>query len=285
MIPHGRPRRKAFTLVEIMVAMAVFSIVLAAIYSTWTAILRSSKTGLDAVAQVQRERMAIRTLEEALLCARSFALDVNHYTFLAENGDDATLSFVAKLPDSFPRGGRFGDFDVRRVTFSLERSQDFGRNLVLRQNPILMDLDEDEIQHPVVLARNVKEFKMQFWDMRLGDWIDEWQQTNQLPRLVAINLSIGAADPRVSGGEIEISRVVALPSIMVPQALQAPIIPAIPAVPPGGTGAVPGQPGVVPGQPGVVPGQPGTMPPGYQGNPLPTVPISPLPGRGGGTPR
>ncbi len=274
----ARIRSTAFTLVEIMVAMAVFSIVLAAIYSTWTAILRSSKTGLDAVAQVQRERMAIRTLEEALLCARSFAVDVNHYTFLAENGDDATLSFVAQLPDSFPRGGRFGDFNVRRVTFSLERSEDFGRNLVLRQNPILMDLDQDEIEHPVVLARNVKELRMQFWDTRLGDWIDEWQQTNQLPRLVAISLTIGAADPRVSGGEVEITRVVAMPSIMVPQAFQAPMLPAIPAMPPGG-------PGVVPGQPGTVPGQPGTTPPGYQGTPLPTVPINPVPGRGGGTPR
>ncbi len=274
----ARIRSTAFTLVEIMVAMAVFSIVLAAIYSTWTAILRSSKTGLDAVAQVQRERMAIRTLEEALLCARSFAVDVNHYTFLAENGDDATLSLVAQLPDSFPRGGRFGDFNVRRVTFSLERSEDFGRNLVLRQNPILMDLDQDEIEHPVVLARNVKELRMQFWDTRLGDWIDEWQQTNQLPRLVAISLTIGAADPRVSGGEVEITRVVAMPSIMVPQAFQAPMLPAIPAMPPGG-------PGVVPGQPGTVPGQPGTTPPGYQGTPLPTVPINPVPGRGGGTPR
>ncbi len=267
----ANPRSSAFTLVEILVAMAIFSIVLAAIYSTWTAIVRSSKVGLDAVAQVQRERMAMRTLEEALLSARSFAVDVNHYTFLAENGDDAMLSFVARLPDSFPRAGRFGDFDVRRVTFTVEHSPDFGRNLVLRQNPILMEPDADEMEHPVVLARDVRELKMEFWDPRLADWLDEWTQTNQLPRLVALTLRVGNGNPLVAGGETEINRVVAIPSIMVPQAWQAPALPAPMPVNPRPLDL----PGIAPGQPGA------TTPPGYQGPAIPTVPFNPPANQGG----
>jgi prepilin-type N-terminal cleavage/methylation domain-containing protein len=69
--------RLAFTLIEIMIAMGIFSLVLAAIYTTWTAILRASKVGSDAAASVQRARIAIRTLEESLGSVQSFALNPN----------------------------------------------------------------------------------------------------------------------------------------------------------------------------------------------------------------
>ena len=79
--------------------------------------------------------------------------------------------------------------------FSLENSQNGGRQLVLRQTPILMDMDEDEQQHPIVLAKDVKEFSFEFWDLRKGDWVDEWTQTNQLPKLVRFTLRFGSSDP------------------------------------------------------------------------------------------
>jgi type II secretion system protein J len=213
-------RPPAFTLVEILVAIATLGVVLAAIYSSWTAILRASKVGLEAAAQVQRERIASRTVEEALGTTRSFAADSRHYAFLAENGEDAKLSFVAHLPQSFPRGGRFGDFCVRRVEFSLESAPNWGRQLVLRQTPILMDMDEDEHQHPIVLARDVKKFAFEFWDRQKGDWVDDWLQTNQLPQLVRFTLVFGSSDPTKSRIESQITRVTALPSIMVPANVQ-----------------------------------------------------------------
>ena len=51
---RNQSRRRAFTLVEIMIAIAILSVVVAAINSTWILILRASKTGLEAAAQVQR---------------------------------------------------------------------------------------------------------------------------------------------------------------------------------------------------------------------------------------
>ena len=76
----------AFTLVEIMIAIGIFSMVLAAIYSSWTAILRASKTGLDAAASAQRARITIRVLEDSLGSAQSFAANLPYYYFDAENG-------------------------------------------------------------------------------------------------------------------------------------------------------------------------------------------------------
>jgi len=268
-----RGAKAGFTLVEILVAIGIFSMVLAAIYSTWTAILRSRKVGLDAAAAVQRARITGRTIEETLGSVQSFAANNNYYAFVAENGSDATLSFVSRLSPSFPRSGKFAGLDVRRVTFSLESSPDGARQLVLRQTPLLMEMDKDEKNYPLVLAKNVKEFKTEFWDTRLQDWIDEWKQTNQIPALVKVTLKL--ADTAFSSQVRQaVTRIVSLPSVMVQPIWQVPrILP--------GVGA-PGQPGGQPGMPGV-PGAPGSPLPGTPGMiPSPMVPGAP---RGGIVPQ
>lgn len=243
-----RRQRAAFTLVEVMIAITILSLIVAAIYSTWTAILRASKTGKDVAAAVQRARIAVRVLEDSLSSARCFVANQAYYGFVAENGSDATLSFVARLASSFPRSGKFGDLDVRRVTFSVESGRDGTRQLVLRQVPLLMEPDIDEKEHPIVLARNVREFSMQFWDARANDWIDDWKQTNQIPKLVTFTLR-AALNPNSTALE-EISRTVSIPAIAVMPFWQSPRLPGMPGMPPPG-----GTPGVVPpgGTPGVVP--------------------------------
>jgi type II secretion system protein J len=215
------PGRGGFTLVEILVAIGIFSMVLAAIYSTWTAILRSSKVGLEAAAAVQRARIAGRTIEETLGSVQSFALNQSYYSFVSENGSEAMLSFVSRLSPSFPRSGKFAGLDVRRVTFSVDPGKDGGRDLVLRQTPLLMDMDKDEKNYPLVLAKNVKEFKTEFWDTRTQDWIDEWKQTNQIPVLVKVTLKLSdnAYSTQVRQ---QVTRIISLPSVTVQPGWQAP---------------------------------------------------------------
>jgi type II secretion system protein J len=248
---------QAFTLVEILIAIGIFSMVLAAIYSTWTAILRASKVGLEAAAAVQRARITGRTIEETLGSVQSFALNQAYYSFVSENGSEATLSFVSRLSPSFPRSGKFAGLDVRRVTFSLESSHDGGRQLVLRQTPLLMEMDKDEKNYPLVLAKNVKEFKTEFWDDRHQEWIDEWKQTNQIPVLVRVSLKL--ADNQYSSQvRQQVTRIVSLPSVTVQPGWQAPRQQPGPGTP--GTPGTPSNPGA--GSPGVlpspvVPGNPG----------------------------
>ena len=227
-------RPTGFTLVEVMIAIGILALVIASIYSTWTAILRASKSGQTAAAAVQRTRIVVRLLEDSLSSAQSFGANPGYYGFMAENGDEASLSFVARLSQAFPRGGRFGDLDVRRVTFSVQPGSDGGRNLVLRQVPLVMETDEDESEHPIVLSKNVKEFSMEFWDSRLNDWVDEWKQTNQLPRLVMFTLRLADTARPLSPVE-EISRIVSIPSVTVQPMWQMPRMPGAGALPPGTT--------------------------------------------------
>jgi prepilin-type N-terminal cleavage/methylation domain-containing protein len=220
----ARIQNRAFTIIEIMVSMVIMGLIVAAVYSSWMCIVRGSQTGLRATAAIQRSRIAIRTLEDALWCARLFAADYQYYGFVAENGEDAQLSFVARLPPSFPRSGRFGNFDVRRVTFSLERSPDGGRELVLRQQPILTDMEIDEKEHPIVLAKNVSSFRLAFRGVpsASADWLDEWVYTNQLPREVEVILELGGNDQYSRRVEKVVLLRVALPAVTVQPTWQAP---------------------------------------------------------------
>jgi prepilin-type N-terminal cleavage/methylation domain-containing protein len=216
------PGRRAFTLIEIMLAIMVFSIVLAAIYSTWILLLRSTKVAQEAAAQVQRQRMAIRAIEDSLMCIESFQGSLSYYTFIVQNGDSPALSFVAHLPADFLRNGRFGDFNERRLTFTVEAGPDSENDLVLRQSPILMDMDEDEQNFPLVLARNVKSFTVECWDTNALDWTDEWDDTNSIPPMLRVTLALGGKKNDSGSGapELDITRVISIPSSMVPTVLQ-----------------------------------------------------------------
>ena len=222
-----RSFRRAFTLIEIMIAIAIFSIVLAAIYSTWGAIMRATQVAQDVAAQAQRQRITLRTIEDSLMAVQSFQASPRYYSFVVESEGAPVLSFTARVPEIFPRNGKFinpntgRDFNLRRLTYTLEAGNDGQKNLVLRQNPVLMDLDQDEQQFPLVLARNVRKFEVECWDTNKLEWATEWLNTNAIPKLLRVNLVLGGNT--VAGGsapDVSVARVFSLPSQMMPAGVQ-----------------------------------------------------------------
>ena len=223
-LPALNPRRFAFTLIEVMIAISIFSVVLGTIYSTWLLIMRASRVTQVVAAQVQRQRVAIRTIEEGLTSIQSFQASMKYYSFIVENGGTPVLSFTARVPDGFPRNGKFGDFDVRRLTFSLQPADNSENDLVLRQKPILMDMDEDEQKFPLVLARNVQRFAVECWDTNTADWVNEWDDTNSIPPLIRVTLVLGGNknnDNLAGNAPVRaITRVIAVPSQTLPAVVQ-----------------------------------------------------------------
>jgi len=207
----------AFTLLELMLAIVIFSGVVAAIYSTWTAILRGSQSALSAAAEAQRRRIAVTTLEEALASVQMFPANPHHYAFLADTeGENAALSLVARLPQSYPRAGRFGDLLVRRLWFQVEPDATGVNALVLRQRPLLALQDVDEEENPLVLARNVALFHLEFWGPRSREWEPEWLSSNQLPRLVRFSLAFEEPGRHGVDPASVVTRVVDLPIQGIP---------------------------------------------------------------------
>jgi prepilin-type N-terminal cleavage/methylation domain-containing protein len=226
----GNRQCPGFTLIEIMIAMAVFSIVLAAIYNTWGAIMRSTQVAQDVAAQAQRQRVALRTIEDSLMAVQSFQASPVYYSFVVENEEASLLSFTARVPEIFPRNGKFfdpktgRDFNLRRLTFSLEADKDAhdgSKALVLRQNPVLMDMDQDELDNPLKLARNVRKFEVDCWDTNKLEWASEWLNTNAVPTMLRVRLVLGGNTVAgASAPEMSVARMFSLPSQTMPAGVQ-----------------------------------------------------------------
>jgi prepilin-type N-terminal cleavage/methylation domain-containing protein len=218
-----KSRRRAFTLVEVMIALMIFSGVIIAIYAAWSSILRCTKVGHAAAVEVQRDRIAVRSLEEALFGIQMFQENIRYYSFLADTSSEfAGLSFVSRLPESYPRNGDFEDQPLRRVTFTVEPSKDGRKALMLRQAPVLFESNPEEEERPLMLARDVKLFTVEFWGPRSTDWEPDWLYTNQLPRLVRFAVAFGSGDRKNAAPADVITRVVTLGSVAVPIGMQHP---------------------------------------------------------------
>ena len=94
-------------------------------------------------------------------------------------------------------------------------------DLVLRQTPALMDMDPDERQTPLVLARDVRKFTVECWDTTNMDWVDVWDSTNSIPAMVRINLALGGnAGAGNAAPGFAVTRLIAIPSVTLPSILQ-----------------------------------------------------------------
>jgi type II secretion system protein J len=226
----SQKRKRGFTLIEIMLSLAIFTLLTAALYASWVLVIRAMTVGKGKAAQLQRERIAMRTLEDSLTCIQSHQASIDYYLFDVQNGDSPDLSFTAYLPDNFPRSGEFidnnnpnglaMDFHMRRVDFSLQADESGqGKDLVLRQNPVLMDMSASEKNTPLILARNVSAFLIECWDTNTMAWDTTWDSTNIIPTLVRVTLAFGDG----SSGPVEVvTREVSFPSTTMPTMVQTP---------------------------------------------------------------
>ena len=234
----------AFTLVEVLLAMGIFAFVLTAIYSSWSSVMRGTRSAQVAAAAVQRSRVAVRAVEEALLTAQIFNGNPQHYWFVADTkGEFGSLDMVSRLPDTFPGSGMYGEQMLRHVTFTVERSDDGENQLILRQWPLLMPVNRggpDCKPYTIVLGRFVDLFKLDFFDFEKKEWIDEWKYTNQFPKLVRVAVGMSnKKDLPVEDHEI-ITRIIAPAAMMVPREFQMPG--GMPGAPPPPQPGQPGQP-------------------------------------------
>jgi type II secretory pathway pseudopilin PulG len=234
-----RPLADAFTIVEMMIAIGILAAVFAAVYSCWSAVSRGTQIGLKAAAEAHREHMTHRLLEEALMSAVMHQANQRYYSFVADTTTEfASLSFVSRVPPSFPGSGVFGKLNLRRLSFYVAPDTNGVACLYMSQMPML--LITNDLQEPYVLklASGVSEFRVNFWNggapgapgaagasgapavasLAGEEWTDEWTTTNRLPRLIQylITTKIGAGSQDLSVK----SGVVNVPSMSIPPVYQ-----------------------------------------------------------------
>ena len=206
----------AFTLIEVLIALSIFAMIITGIYSSWSGIHRATRIGLEASADAQRKRIAMRALEQSLGSVKYFLANETNYTFIAEGSGDSTyLSFVSHLPETFPRSALFEYQPMRRVNFSVEPGTNGLGRPVLRQQPFLYEANIDDAENPLVLANDVVAFNVKFLPDGAEEWEEEWLYTNELPVMAHVSLSF-----RHGESVYENHKLIALASSAVPAEFQ-----------------------------------------------------------------
>ncbi|MDC0050770.1 prepilin-type N-terminal cleavage/methylation domain-containing protein [Verrucomicrobia bacterium] len=224
-----KKRAGGFTLVEAIVAVSILGMVSFMVFKSLLSVMGATKMGAEAADQVQRERVAIKTVEVGLRGMVYYEQNQDMYALNMDliDQDYPYFSFVARVPPDFIGSREFKGQALRRLSFFVD-DVDESRALVLEQSHV-MRAPQGEDPVPVVrsiLAPQLEQFMILFWSTSAEAWIDEWTETNSLPSRVKVEMALTRKD----GGDVHLKdihkREVAIHSISITKANQNPDLPA-----------------------------------------------------------
>ncbi len=202
--------RRGFTLLEIMLAVAVLSLVGTMIYSGFAqTALNKARIEQDVdhsrVIHMTLERMA-RELTMAFVSTHvnpSLDLRIVDTAFIGkDNGKDDRIDFTSFSHRRLYRNAR--ESDQNEISyFVTEHPDDPGVLVLARREQNRIDEDPRRGGKSQILVENIEEFNVEYFDPLLSDWVQTWNtedmlaQPNRLPTQVRIRLSV--KDPRHRG--------------------------------------------------------------------------------------
>jgi general secretion pathway protein J len=207
--PHHR--RSGFTILEMMLAVTILSVVVVSVYSTWSTSLLAWKRASAGNESFQRQRLVMETLTELAdsVLFRSATNDLFKIEGATEGNGASSVSFVtasdAYLPpeESWVRG-------LRRVTLWLAFDNQRRPFLAIASAPALAIDDPKESRTPRVLSTEVCAFSVRFRDPRDGSWVEQWDETEIMPNAIEFTVGFGDAEGPV-------------PPVVVTQAVELPV--------------------------------------------------------------
>ena len=224
-----KKKQSAFTLVETIVSIAILSIVLAMVYGVFFSVARSTVAGAEASVEVQRQRIALKTIEDSLSGLVYYEQSKEQYSFLADTTifEYPSISFVSRVPPGFLGNKEFGSQRLRRITFQVEDDEDLGRSLVMYQEALMQPINTQDIQEPKrwVLGPNLDTFFFVFWSTINNEWVSEWTETNSVPSRLKFELAFKRADGEAARIEEIQKREIIVFSESITQAMQNPPLP------------------------------------------------------------
>ena len=222
-------KQSAFTLVEAIVSVALLSILLTIVYGVFFSVTRSTVAGAEASIEIQRQRIALKTIEDSLSGLVYYEQSKEHYSFLADTEffEYPSISFVSRVPPDFLGNKEFGSQRLRRITFQVEDDEDLGRSLVMYQEALMQPINTQDIQEPKrwVLGPNLDTFFFVFWSTINNEWVSEWTETNSVPSRLKFELAFKRADGEAARIEEIQKREIIVFSESITQAMQNPPLP------------------------------------------------------------
>lgn len=180
---------RGFTLIEVLIATVLLVAGLSLAFATLGAATRTASRGEAMAERSERMRAVEGFLRTRITGARpvGFSFDQSRAVAVRFIGEPERMRFVADLPDYLGRGGPY------LHDFTIEGGGD-GVRMRLALDMVLagQTVEEPEEREPEVLVEGLREARFRYraldQDGRLGEWLDRWEATEQLPLLVEVTM-------------------------------------------------------------------------------------------------
>jgi general secretion pathway protein J len=183
-------REDGFTLIEIMVATAIASIMLLMAYASYTSIFKSIKRSTGRAEFYENVNLALMKIDQDL-ANTYFNKNNKNITFVCENAKGVSkIDFVTVNHNQFNYSAKMSD--VREVGYFLRESKKVADLYHLMKREKSNYWDEDPLTGGTVnmLLPNVVSLKFEF--QQGNDWAENWdsRQNNNFPRAVRTTLVV-----------------------------------------------------------------------------------------------
>lgn len=189
---HGR----GFTLIEVVVSIALFALLMGVVYSGFSIAVRAYDAAESRVGKIERMRLISAFIRRSLSGAQALALADGGEWALQFEGAADRIRYVADLP------GYVGISGLHEIVLELEPSGE-QHDLVMRRRVLSTDRDGQVLGDfdTRVLAEGIEAFSLRFYGAEnsggegVADgvveptWQDAWQAVKNMPLLVELSVT------------------------------------------------------------------------------------------------
>jgi prepilin-type N-terminal cleavage/methylation domain-containing protein len=182
-------RRRAFTLLEIIIAVAIMATMALAIYRFVQSNLVAIHVSSDALAAEARYdglREVLTTQWQSLPAGRGALLGD---TFKLNDRPRDEVRWICSAGPGLMTRYASGDFIVSLRLQSEKNSDRLDLGLLRRPRTDSVTTDVEESWIPLI--DNVSSLQIRYFDTRLNVWVEKWNDTGTLPRLVKVTIGRG----------------------------------------------------------------------------------------------
>lgn len=182
----GKQQINGFTLLEVLLAMSLLSIMMVLLFSSLRVGTESWHKGEEKIAQVSEKAVVYQFFRRHLPMIKPLwddfsEQDYRHFSF---QGEESGLRFVSVFPASANRKGL--------QLFEIAFDQSDNGIIKIAITPFYPSVEEQPWEsEKVTLLDNVESLNFEFFDKQdddKGEWVKRWQNKDYLPSLIKIKI-------------------------------------------------------------------------------------------------